>query len=244
MRGLLWGCIMHKDERDLLEVLKFELKFLEDGGYGRSPHAPRKALHIFEDSPTCINHDSVEDREPCSACALIDLVPGDERDAAIPCRHIPLNAWGETLESLYRRGNQYKTEEKVAEWLRTTIHGLEEQRSAMQRNRQQPAAGEKTKGMPLYRSLHPKCANPACPTAFHWSGGGRFFRFRLDEVPTTRSGAAADGASLPHGVRHYWLCERCCHAFTLIYDGEYGVVLEALWPKLSESDARKELSRV
>ena len=28
---------MQKDERDLLEVLKFELEFLEDGGYGRSP---------------------------------------------------------------------------------------------------------------------------------------------------------------------------------------------------------------
>ena len=31
---------MAKDERDLLDLLKFELKFLEDGGYGRSPHTP------------------------------------------------------------------------------------------------------------------------------------------------------------------------------------------------------------
>ena len=31
---------MQKDERDLLEVLKFELEFLEDGGYGRSPRTP------------------------------------------------------------------------------------------------------------------------------------------------------------------------------------------------------------
>jgi hypothetical protein len=30
-------------------------------------------------------------------------------------------------------------------------------------------------GTPLYQKQHPKCANPACPTAFHWTGGGKFF---------------------------------------------------------------------
>jgi hypothetical protein len=29
---------MTQGERDLLDLLKFELKFLEDGGYGRSTH--------------------------------------------------------------------------------------------------------------------------------------------------------------------------------------------------------------
>lgn len=32
----------HKN-RDILEILRFELKFLEDDGYGRSPHAPWRA---------------------------------------------------------------------------------------------------------------------------------------------------------------------------------------------------------
>jgi len=41
---------MQKDERDLLEVLKFELKFLEQGGYGRSPRTPWRPQYIFEDS--------------------------------------------------------------------------------------------------------------------------------------------------------------------------------------------------
>ncbi len=31
---------MAQDEREILELLKFELKFLEDGGYGRSPRTP------------------------------------------------------------------------------------------------------------------------------------------------------------------------------------------------------------
>ena len=43
------------DDRDLLEMLKFELRFLEDGGYGQSPHAARRASLIFEDSLTCMN---------------------------------------------------------------------------------------------------------------------------------------------------------------------------------------------
>jgi hypothetical protein len=37
---------MQKDERDLLEVLKFELQFLEDGGYGRSPRTPAKPSKV------------------------------------------------------------------------------------------------------------------------------------------------------------------------------------------------------
>ena len=38
--GVTRRCKMQKDERDLLEVLKFELEFLEQGGYGRSPRTP------------------------------------------------------------------------------------------------------------------------------------------------------------------------------------------------------------
>jgi len=49
---------MRKDERDLLDVLKFELEFLEAGGYGRSPRTPWRLQYIFEDSLTCVNYDS------------------------------------------------------------------------------------------------------------------------------------------------------------------------------------------
>jgi hypothetical protein len=31
---------MQNDQRDLLDVLKFELNFLEKGGYGSSPREP------------------------------------------------------------------------------------------------------------------------------------------------------------------------------------------------------------
>ena len=46
---------MALDEHQTLELLKFELKFVEDGGYGRSPRTPWRPPYIFEDSASCPN---------------------------------------------------------------------------------------------------------------------------------------------------------------------------------------------
>ncbi len=234
---------MQKDERDLLEVLKFELQFLEDGGYGRSPRTPWRPQYIFEDSPTCMNYDSKENPGPCSDCVLMQLVPPERRSEKIPCRHIPFNTSGETLDSLYRYSNQQETEETVGSWLRATIQRLEEERMAAQRaHRKQPTSSSATlRGAPLYQKEHPKCANPACPTAFHWTGGGKFFRFRHDPVALSENHSSSDPPHGIPGVRHYWLCERCSHVFTLVYGEECGVVLKELWPELRAPEAHKEL---
>ena len=118
-----------KDNRDLVDLLKFELRFLEDGGYGRSPHAARHASLIFEDSLTCMNFNS-QDRTPCSACLLMKFVPPGRATEQIPCRHIPLNKDGETLASLYEAAaTQTKIEETLGNWLRATIHRLEQERA-------------------------------------------------------------------------------------------------------------------
>ena len=235
---------MQKDERDLLEVLKFELEFLEQGGYGRSPRMPWRPRYIFEDSLTCMNYDSKENLGPCSDCVLMQLVPAVRRSEKIPCRHIPFNVSGETLDSLYRYSNQSETEETVGSWLRATIQRLGEERAAARQahSKQPPAGGRTVRGTPLFQKQHPKCANPACPTAFHWTGGGKFFRFRPDPVSAIGNNPTADSPRGIHGVRHYWLCERCSHVFTLVYGEEYGVVLKVLWPKLPVAETHKELS--
>jgi hypothetical protein len=119
------------DERDLLEVLKFELNFLEKGGYGRSPKERWRGWLVFEDSPTCMNYDSPARPEPCEECVLMKLVPPEARSEKIPCRHIPLTETGETLESLYRYGEEYEIEQAVGNWLRTTIEQLERERGAV-----------------------------------------------------------------------------------------------------------------
>jgi len=101
--------------------------------------------------------------------------------------------------------------------------------------------GEAMKETPPYQRLHPKCANPACPTAFHWLGGGRFFRFRFDQASASPSHPAVDSPAGVHGVKHYWLCERCSHVHTLVYGEGNGVVLKPLWLELPATEAHKEL---
>ena len=233
---------MQKDERDLLDVLKFELKFLEDGGYGRSPSDRWRPQLIFEDSPTCMNFNSQE-QGPCSDCVLMQLVPPEFRSTEIPCRHIPFDKSRETLDSLYRYGDQGEIEEVFGDWLRATIHRLEQERAVARGTvgDQLQSCGT-LKGAPLYQKQHPKCANPACPTAFHWTGGGKFFRFRPDPASASGDTSSADSPGGIHGVRHYWLCERCSHVFTLVYDDQSGVVLKVLWPELPIVESDTELT--
>lgn len=117
-----------KDSRDLLDLLKFELRFLEDGGYGRSPHAARRASLIFEDSLTCMNFNSQE-HTPCEACLLMKFVPPSHSAEKIPCRHIPLDKAGKTLASLYESASQSEIEEALGNWLRATIRRLEQEQA-------------------------------------------------------------------------------------------------------------------
>jgi len=123
---------MQKNKRDLLQVLKSELNFLEMGGYSRlTPWGPKL---IFEDSPTCLNCGRRDNPIiPCTECVLIDLVPAPRRSEEIPCRHIPLDASGKTLDSLYRHANPTEVEEAVGDWLRATIARLEQDQKAPHR---------------------------------------------------------------------------------------------------------------
>ncbi len=116
------------DERDILEVLKFELNFLEQGGYGRSVHAPQNSTSVFQDSITCLNFGEPERVHPCSECMLMDFVPDSHRNENVPCHHIPLTAKGETVASLESRDNQARLEQATIEWLRAVIARIEQER--------------------------------------------------------------------------------------------------------------------
>jgi hypothetical protein len=110
------------------------------------------------------------------------------------------------------------------------------------RNKPRSPGTETMKGTPLYRSLHPKCANPVCPTAFHWTAGGKFFRFRPDPVSTSENDSTDASSIGIHGVRHYWLCESCSHVFTLVYEERYGVVLKGLWSELAAGETHNDVT--
>ena len=120
---------LEKDDRDLLDVLKFELDFVESGGYGRSVHTPQKPTHIFLDSITCINFGDPKRSRPCEECLLMQFVPEEHRKDHVPCHHIPLTAQGESVEELEGQDNQQKMEEALAGWLRATIQKIETQRA-------------------------------------------------------------------------------------------------------------------
>ena len=122
---------MRKDDRDLLKVLEFELLFLHKGGYGRlrSPRASWRAPLIFEDSPICMNYEAREDRAPCSECLLMRFVPDERQFEKIPCRYVPLDVAGQTLNTLYAYGTQLEIEEALETWLKSTMHGLQQERS-------------------------------------------------------------------------------------------------------------------
>lgn len=116
---------MPQDERNILEVLKSELNYVKKGGYGRSPREPWRAQLVFEDSPTCMNYDSKENRAPCAECLLMQFVPVEKRAEKVPCRHIPLTSYGDTLLHLYRGGTEQEIEEALAIWLEKEIAKLE-----------------------------------------------------------------------------------------------------------------------
>jgi hypothetical protein len=123
---------MTYDTRNLLTVLKKELEFLEKGGYRNSARAPWRPQLVFQDSPTCLNFDPTQLARPCSECILTQLVPGEMQRKKFPCRYIPLNERGETIDSFYRSGTQEELESELWRWIKATIESLEKQKAKSQ----------------------------------------------------------------------------------------------------------------
>jgi len=113
---------------EVLKVLKFELDFLGKGGYRRSLLTPWRAPLVFEDSPTCAAYYREQGAQPCSECPLIELVPPELKGKTSPCRYIPLNARGDTLDAFYHWAYEPEIEDALRGWLLSTIQRLEQNR--------------------------------------------------------------------------------------------------------------------
>ena len=116
---------MAKDDRDILEVLKQEMSFIEEGGYGRSVRAPWLPKSIFQDSLSCLNYGYPYRAHPCSECRLLDFVGPEDRSQSVPCHFIPLNENGNTIEEFEMAGNESKMQSVVKSWLQGKISQLE-----------------------------------------------------------------------------------------------------------------------
>jgi hypothetical protein len=116
---------MAKDDRDILELLKQELSFIEKGGYGRSVRAPWLPKSIFQDSLSCLNYGYPYRAHPCAECQLLEFVGPDDRSQTVPCHFIPLNEAGKTIAELEMEGDEVRTENAVKSWLQGRISRLE-----------------------------------------------------------------------------------------------------------------------
>jgi len=121
---------MAKDDRDILEVLREELGFLEKGGYRGSARLPWLTKSIFQDSPTCINYGYPYRAHPCNECQLLEFVTPEDQKQWIPCHLIPLNERGETID-LLQFGDEQKLKRALKDWLQSSINVIEEERSQL-----------------------------------------------------------------------------------------------------------------
>jgi len=117
---------MAEEKRELLEKLKFELAFVEAGGYGRSVRTPHKPTSVFQDSLTCLNFGDPSRTHPCAECSLMRYVPESCKGEDIPCHHIPLDQESRTVATL----DAGEAEEALKQWLRREINRLQEEPAA------------------------------------------------------------------------------------------------------------------
>ena len=120
---------MKSDKRNLLDVLKKELEFTDNGGYRNAARAAWRPQFLFQDSPTCPNFESNDHPTPCNQCVLSQLVSVEAASKRVPCRYLPLNEQGDTLDLLYRTATTEETEAEFINWLKTTIAKLEREKA-------------------------------------------------------------------------------------------------------------------
>ena len=107
--------------------LRHELNFLDRGGY--RVHTSWRPPLFFEDSPICTKQ---ADHTCPNTCALVSFVPTEYRDEAVPCRHVPLNAAGETLHTMYSTATIEEIEAAIRVWL-VGIIGQDESESLQEK---------------------------------------------------------------------------------------------------------------
>ena len=114
-------------ESELLTALKSQLAFFETAGYGHTYRCPWRPTLLIRDSPLCLNA-TFTTAPPCSECVLFPMIPAEKKTSLIACHHIPLNAAGETIATMYEKASQKKLDETFHKWLCATIHNLKEER--------------------------------------------------------------------------------------------------------------------
>jgi hypothetical protein len=105
------------DRKTLFKALKTELAFFDKGGYGKPFRSGWRPTLLLRDSPVCLNFNATGRQASCDRCPFFSLVPAADRDALLPCHHIPLDAEGNTIAGMYRKTTQKELDERYHNWL-------------------------------------------------------------------------------------------------------------------------------
>ena len=116
---------MAGDGRDLIRLLKDELRFVELGGYESSKRGDWHPRLIFRDSLTCLNSGLETRRHACSDCHLFYFVGFEHRSKEVPCHFISLTETGETIADLEAANRVSHLISELKGWLRWKIRQLE-----------------------------------------------------------------------------------------------------------------------
>jgi hypothetical protein len=110
--------------RELLQMLRFELNYLEQGGFARD-RATMGMDSPFLATSLCINFGDPLRRHACRECGLHRFVPEERQHEEFPCHFIPLNSSGDTIARLIAQKKPERLEIALKHWLRATIAQLE-----------------------------------------------------------------------------------------------------------------------
>jgi hypothetical protein len=118
---------MSEDRRSVLEVLRYELNFLEQGGYSKKAREGGHDISPFQDNLSCLNFGEPLRPHACHECLLYDFVPLGARTEEVPCHHIPLDPSGNTVAGLLVDHRSQDLERALKVWLRRIIGDLNRQ---------------------------------------------------------------------------------------------------------------------
>lgn len=114
---------MAGNHRDVIEILRYELNFLEQGEFARAIGEGR-ASSPFQDTLSCLNYGDPLRPHACHECPLYEFVPEHARTEEAPCHHIPLDPAGRTIADFLKDKDAVGLERALKIWLRRTIAEL------------------------------------------------------------------------------------------------------------------------
>lgn len=120
---------MAQDLSEVLQILRFELNYLQQGGFNRD-RCLLGTESPFLGTIACINFGDPLRTHTCRECLLHQFVPTEKQTEELPCHFIPLNSSGDTVAGLLEQNEPVQMVATLEQWLRTTIADLESQQRA------------------------------------------------------------------------------------------------------------------